>query len=87
MIYVPGSWIGSGGYEHRDHLTLVVSDDMDVEDTSSVRVTVEEYVPPTTNIAGSMWWLVLILIAVIVVAVVVFYKRNQERQWDEWEEV
>ncbi|MCK4969131.1 MAG: LPXTG cell wall anchor domain-containing protein, partial [Thermoplasmata archaeon] len=69
------------------NITLVVRDDMDAEDTSSVRVTVEEYVPPTTNIAGSSWWLLLILIAAIAVAVVVFYKRNQNRQWEEWEEV
>ena len=68
-------------------ITLVVRDDMDVEDTSFVEVTVEEYVPPTTNIAGSSWWLLLILLAVITVAVVVFYKRHQDRQFEEWEEI
>jgi hypothetical protein len=69
------------------NVTLVVTDDVGAEDTVSVQVTVEQYIPPSTESGGMTWWYLLaLLLAILVVAGVIIYKRRQD-QMEEWEEL
>jgi hypothetical protein len=69
------------------NVTLVVRDDVGAEGTTSVRVSVDEYVPPDNQTSSTSWWLLLVLLAVVVVGVAFYYKRRQDSLMEEWEEI
>lgn len=68
------------------NVTLVVTDDVGAVDESSVQVTVEEYIPPSTETSSVLWWvlLVVVLAAVMGASFIIWKRKGSE---DEWEEV
>ncbi len=68
------------------NVTLVVTDDMGAVDQTSVQVTVEEYIPPSTETSSVLWWVLLVVVLACVGAAVFFMWRRRETM-EEWEEV
>jgi hypothetical protein len=68
------------------NVTLVVTDDVGAAHEVSVVVTVDEYVPPSTETSSVIWWiLLLVVLAAIMGAAFFMWKRRNAM--DEWEEV
>jgi hypothetical protein len=68
------------------NITLVVSDDVGAVDEISVLVTVEKYIPPTTETSSVIWWiLIIVVLASVMGAGFIIWKRRGVM--DEWEEV
>jgi len=68
------------------NVTLSVTDDVGAEDIISVQVTVEEYIPPSTETDSVIWWILLVVVmATIMGATFIIWKRRTAI--DEWEEV
>jgi hypothetical protein len=68
------------------NVTLVVTDDTGAQDEISVLVTVEEYIPPTTETSNVLWW-VLLVVVMASIGVAVFVMNRRKGAMDEWEEV
>jgi hypothetical protein len=68
------------------NVTLVVVDDVGAEHTSSVEVTVDEYVPPTTQSISGLWWIILVVV-LAAVAVASIYMMRRREDFEEWEEI
>jgi hypothetical protein len=68
------------------NVTLVVTDDVGAQDETSVLVTVDQYIPPSTETSSVIWWVLLVVVlAAISVAFFVMYRRKSG--FEEWEEV
>ena len=68
------------------NVTLVVTDDVGAVDQTSVQVTVEEYIPPSTETSSVLWWILLVVVLASVGAAIFFMWRRREGM-EEWEEV
>jgi hypothetical protein len=64
------------------NITLVVKDDVGGEDTASVQVTVEKFVPPKSSDGSNGWWLVLIIIIVAAGAAAGYYVYRRRRTFE-----
>ncbi|MCK5415422.1 MAG: hypothetical protein KAJ35_08570, partial [Thermoplasmata archaeon] len=68
------------------NVTLSVTDDVGAKDIISVQVTVEEYIPPSTETSSVIWWVLLVVVlATIMGATFIIWKRRNAT--DEWEEI
>jgi hypothetical protein len=68
------------------NVTLVVTDDAGANHEVSVTVTVDEYVPPSTETSSVIWWILLVVVLAAVGGAAFFMWRRRDAM-EEWEEV